>query len=43
MKYAIEMGSDAVIYITKFNKDWFPHSKVNRARIHRQTDSMVIS
>jgi hypothetical protein len=23
MKFAVEMGSGAVIYITKFHKDWF--------------------
>jgi hypothetical protein len=30
MKYAVEMVSDAIIYITKFHKDWFRHSDVNR-------------
>jgi hypothetical protein len=29
MKYAVEMGSGAMIYITKFHKDWFRHSKVD--------------
>jgi hypothetical protein len=29
MKYAVQMGSVAMIYIyTKFHKDWFRHSKV---------------
>jgi hypothetical protein len=36
MKYAVEMGSNAVIYITKFRKDWFRHSKVD-------TDMMEIT
>jgi hypothetical protein len=31
MKYAVEMGSDAMIYIPRFI-DWFRHSKVNRGR-----------
>jgi hypothetical protein len=31
MKYAVEMGSGAIIYVhTKFRYDWFRHSKVNR-------------
>jgi hypothetical protein len=29
-EYAVEMGSGAVIYITKFHKVWFRHSKVDR-------------
>jgi hypothetical protein len=29
MKYTVEMGSGAMIY-TKFHKDWFRHSKVDR-------------
>jgi hypothetical protein len=37
MKYVVEMGSDAVIYITKFHKDWFRHSKVNGWRDDSQT------
>jgi hypothetical protein len=28
MKYAFEMVSGAMIYITKFQKDWFTHSEV---------------
>jgi hypothetical protein len=31
MKYAVEMGSGAMIYITKFHEDWFRHSKVGRS------------
>jgi hypothetical protein len=43
MKYAVEMGSDAMIYVqTKFHIDWFSHSEVYMG-IHRHTDSMVIS
>jgi hypothetical protein len=30
MKYATEMGSDDVRVHTKFHKDWFRNSKVNR-------------
>jgi hypothetical protein len=29
MKYAVEMDLDALLYITKFRKDWFRHSKVD--------------
>jgi hypothetical protein len=25
MKYAVEIGSDAMIFITKFHKEWFRH------------------
>jgi hypothetical protein len=33
MKYAVEVGSVAMIYIhTKFHKDWFRHSKLDRIR-----------
>jgi hypothetical protein len=29
MKYAFEVGLDAIIYVReKFHKDWFRHSKV---------------
>jgi hypothetical protein len=30
MKNAVEMGSGAMKYITKFHKDWFRHSKVGK-------------
>jgi hypothetical protein len=30
MKYAVEMGSGAMIYITKFHEDWCRNSKVDR-------------
>jgi hypothetical protein len=36
MKYAVEMGSGAMIYITSFR-----HSKVDKEGIQRHTDSMV--
>jgi hypothetical protein len=40
MKYSVEMGSGAMIYIhcTRFHKDWFSHSKVDRgdSQTHRQ-------
>jgi hypothetical protein len=41
MKYAAEMGS-GVIH-TKFHKDWFRHSKVNRRELltHRQRGDRV--
>jgi hypothetical protein len=29
VKYAVEMGSGAMVYITRFHKDWLRHSKVN--------------
>jgi hypothetical protein len=32
MKYVVELGSGAMIYNTKFHKDWFRHSKVNGGR-----------
>jgi hypothetical protein len=42
MKYAVEVGSGAMIYITKFHKDWFQHSKVDRGG-YTDTDSMEIA
>jgi hypothetical protein len=31
MKYNVEMGSGAIIYAhTKYHKDWFSQSKVNK-------------
>jgi hypothetical protein len=42
MKYAVEMGSVAMILHTKFYKDWFRHSKFN-GEVHRQTDNVVIT
>jgi hypothetical protein len=38
MKYAVEMGSSAMTH-TKFHKDWFSHTKVERGGY---TDSMEI-
>jgi hypothetical protein len=35
MKYAVEIGSGTIIYITKFHKGLFRHSKV-RKEISRQ-------
>jgi hypothetical protein len=45
MKYAVEMDSDALIYVyTKFHKNWFRHSTVDEGEvIRRQTDSMDIT
>jgi hypothetical protein len=45
MKYAVERGSGATMYITKFHKNVFRHSKLNGGRrfIHRHIDSMMIS
>jgi hypothetical protein len=37
MKYAVEMGLGAMIYITKFHRDWFRNSKADR-----DTDRMEI-
>jgi hypothetical protein len=44
MKYAVERGSGAMIYIPSFDKDWFRLSKVDGGGgIHRHIDSMEIS
>jgi hypothetical protein len=46
MKYAVEMGSGAVIYVhTKFHKEWFTYSKVysGDTQIDRHRESNVIS
>jgi hypothetical protein len=44
MKYAVEMGSGAMIHVPSFVKTGFRHSKVVReGGIHRHTNSMVIS
>jgi hypothetical protein len=38
MKYAVEMGAGAKIYIySKFHKDWFIDSKVNRGDTQTHT------
>jgi hypothetical protein len=45
MKYAVEIGSGAMIYIyiyTKFHKDWFSLSEVY-VGVHRHTDSKLIA
>jgi hypothetical protein len=39
---AVEMGSGAIIYIPSL-KDLFRNSKVDRAGIHKHTDSKVIA
>jgi hypothetical protein len=36
MKYVVQMGSGAMIYITKFRKDWFSHSEFDKG--DTQTD-----
>jgi hypothetical protein len=44
MKYAAEMGSDAVIYISSFMKTGSGIQKLMEwGGIHRHTDSMVIA
>jgi hypothetical protein len=30
MKYVVEIGSGAMIYIPSFHKDWFSHSTVDK-------------
>jgi hypothetical protein len=42
MKYAVEMGLGAVIYIL-FRRDWFRQSKVDGgdSRAHRQHDDLI--
>jgi hypothetical protein len=42
MKYAVEMGSDAMIYIPSFIKIGSGFQKLKRG-IHRHTDNMLIS
>jgi hypothetical protein len=44
MKYAVEMGQVAMIYIPSLI-EWFIHSKIDIGDIytHRYTESMVIS
>jgi hypothetical protein len=42
MKYAVEMGSDAMVYIPNFIKTGSGIQKLVRG-IHRHTDSMEIS
>jgi hypothetical protein len=43
MKYVVEMGSSAIIYITMFHEDGFSHTKIDWGGIHEHTDSMVIA
>jgi hypothetical protein len=39
MKYTVDMGSGAVVYVcTKFNIDWFRHSKVDVRETDTQHD-----
>jgi hypothetical protein len=42
MKYAVQMGPGAMVYIT-IHKDWFRRSKVNSWGRHRYADSMAIA
>jgi hypothetical protein len=37
MKWAVEMGSGTMIYISKFHRNWSSHSKVDAGGIHRHT------
>jgi hypothetical protein len=37
MKYAVEMGSDAITH-TNSHEDWFRHSKVDRGDTDIQTE-----
>jgi hypothetical protein len=44
MKYAVEMGSGAMIYVhTRFYKDWFRHSEVDKGdtQTHRQHGDLM--
>jgi hypothetical protein len=43
LKYAVEMGTGAMIYITKFHEAYFRYSEVNKRGSHIGTDSMVIA
>jgi hypothetical protein len=42
MKYAVQMGSVAIIY-TRFHKDWFRHSKINKrtSQTHKQEEDRI--
>jgi hypothetical protein len=40
MKYALEIGLDAMVYIPSFIKDWFRHSVVDKGEF---TESIAIS
>jgi hypothetical protein len=40
MKYAVEMGSGAMIYTPKFHKDWFRQLEVDRAGIQLQIQTV---
>jgi hypothetical protein len=42
-KYAVEIGSAAMICNTKFHKQWYRHSKVDMVGTHGHTDKMVIA
>jgi hypothetical protein len=42
MKYSVEMGSDAMMYVPNFIKIGSGVQKLI-GRIHRHTDSMVVS
>jgi hypothetical protein len=42
MKYSAEMGTDAMMYTSKFNNEWFRHSKFDRG-IFKHKVRMVIS
>jgi hypothetical protein len=42
MKYAAEMGSGAMIQITKFYEDWFWHSQVGKGSFsYRQKGDLI--
>jgi hypothetical protein len=43
MKYAVKMGSAAVIYSTKFHKHWFRRSKVTRRGVTQREEGVLIS
>jgi hypothetical protein len=43
MKYAVKMDSDVIIYNTKFHKQWFRRSKVNRGEFHTHAERKELS
>jgi hypothetical protein len=42
MRWAVEMSSGIMIYIQKFHKNWFRHSKVDRDKQHDDLISLLL-
>jgi hypothetical protein len=41
MKYAVEMGSGVLMYITKFHEDWFRYSNVSGGYTDSQHGDLI--